>query len=143
MGHLAGGRRNLRLVLELHLGTDDMVLRLGRAAHCGRHLYPRDPATLVLYRPTVEADLGHAEHRHVGHHRGPVHGGAGGVSGRPQHHAVAAVHPADCAADHCLDPLDQLVDLGAIADRDYRAGHFRGHRRHRDPVHRVLRQAAL
>ncbi len=54
-----------------------------------------------------------------------MHGGAGGVSGGAQHHAVAALHPAHRAADHRLDALDQLADLGAAADRDHRARRVR------------------
>ena len=121
-----------------------MVLRLGRAAHRGRHPRParRRRAGPISTKLWI-ADLGHPEHRDAGHDHRPLPRGAGGVPGGAQHHAVAVLHPAGRASDHRLDPLDQFADLGASADRDHRPGRLCRHPRHRDPLHRVLRQAAL
>lgn len=54
-------------LLAADLGIDNVVFRLGRAAHCGRHLDPRDATTLGIYHAIGAADLGHFEYRDIGH----------------------------------------------------------------------------
>jgi hypothetical protein len=143
MGRLSRGCRRLHVVLAADFGSHHLVLRLGRAAHRRRYRRPRLAAALVLYGQSLGSVVGHAQHGDAGHPAGAGDGGAGGLSGGPQHHAERHLHPAGRTVHHRCHPLDQLADLGPAAGRHHRPGRLCRADGHRLPLDRFLRQAAL